>query len=76
MKEQDTGLLKLLGPLVGEANRLYGYDRGGVSIALNPVDVKIQKVGMLENPSVETSGLSDISSMLLLIHVPISITSM
>lgn len=43
MKEQ-AGLLKILGPLVGEANRLYGYDRDGVSIALNPVDARIDKV--------------------------------
>lgn len=44
MKEQDSGLLRVLGPLVGEANRLYGYDRDGVSVALNPVEGKISKV--------------------------------
>lgn len=44
MKEQDQGLLKLLGPLAGEANRLMGYDRNGVCVALNPVDSKIYEV--------------------------------
>lgn len=44
MKEQDAGLLKVLGPLAGDALRLSGYDKGGVSVALNPVDSKIFEV--------------------------------
>lgn len=43
MKDQDAGLLKILGPLAGEANRLSGYDKEGVSVALNPVDSKISE---------------------------------
>lgn len=46
MKEQDAGLLKILGPLAGDALRLSGYDKGGVSVALNPVDSKIYEVKM------------------------------
>eukprot|EP00752_Nemacystus_decipiens_P017767 g15929.t1 len=45
MKEQDAGLLKILGPLAGEALRLSGYDKNGVSVALNPVDAKIYEGG-------------------------------
>lgn len=45
MKEQDAGLLKILGPLAGEALRLSGYDKNGVSVALNPVDSRISEVG-------------------------------
>lgn len=44
MKEQDSGLLRVLGPLVGEANRLYGYDQDGVSVVLNRVEGKASKV--------------------------------
>lgn len=44
MKEQDAGLLKILGPLAGDALRLSGYDKGGVSVALNPTDSKIFEV--------------------------------
>lgn len=44
MKEQDAGLLKILGPLAGDALRLSGYDGNGVSVALNPVDSKIYEV--------------------------------
>lgn len=44
MKEQDAGLLKVLGPLAGDALRLSGYDKNGVSVALNPVDAKIYEV--------------------------------
>lgn len=44
MKEQDAGLLKVLGPLAGDAVRLSGYDKSGVSVALNPVDSKILEV--------------------------------
>ena len=44
MKDLDQGMLKLLGPLAGEANRLLGYDRDGVAVALNPVDSKIYEV--------------------------------
>ena len=46
MKEQDAGLLKVLGPLAGDALRLSGYDKNGVSVALNPVDSKIYEVGL------------------------------
>ncbi|CAM9272067.1 unnamed protein product [Ectocarpus sp. 13 AM-2016] len=45
MKEQDAGLLKVLGPLAGDALRLSGYDKAGVSVALNPVDSKIFEGG-------------------------------
>ena len=44
MKEQDAGLLKILGPLAGDALRLSGYDKNGVSVALNPVDAKMYEV--------------------------------
>ncbi len=46
MKEQDAGLLKILGPLAGEALRLSGYDKNGISVALNPVDSRISEVGL------------------------------
>ncbi|CAM9464285.1 unnamed protein product [Discosporangium mesarthrocarpum] len=41
MKEQGDSILKVLGPLAGEANRLSGYDAGGVSVALLPSESKI-----------------------------------
>lgn len=44
MKDQDAGLLKVLGPLAGEANRLSGYDKEGVSVCLNPVESRIYEV--------------------------------
>lgn len=44
MKEQSSGLLKLLGPLAGDSNRLSGYDSDGVSVALNPTDIKPRSV--------------------------------
>ena len=44
MKDQDAGLLKILGPLAGDAIRLSGYDRNGVSVALNPVKSRISEV--------------------------------
>lgn len=44
MKDQDAGLLKILGPLAGDANRLSGYDKNGVSVALNPVESRISEV--------------------------------
>lgn len=59
MKEQDAGLLKVLGPLAGDALRLSGYDKGGVSVALNPVDSKIFEVkqSLLKIPTLSSVRL-------------------
>eukprot|EP00903_Cladosiphon_okamuranus_P020987 g19279.t1 len=62
MKEQDAGLLKVLGPLAGDALRLSGYDKNGVSVALNPVDSKIFEGGTFGKLAVltkDTRALAD-----------------
>ncbi|CAN0109413.1 unnamed protein product, partial [Scytosiphon promiscuus] len=62
MKEQDAGLLKILGPLAGDALRLSGYDKGGVSVALNPIDSKIYEGGTFGKLAVltkDTKALAD-----------------
>lgn len=56
MKDQDAGLLKILGPLAGDANRLSGYDRNGVSVALNPVETKISEGGIFGKLAILTSN--------------------
>ncbi|CAM9389583.1 unnamed protein product [Ascophyllum nodosum] len=62
MKDLDQGMLKLLGPLAGEANRLLGYDRDGVAVALNPVDSKIYEGGRFGKLAVLTKDTAAVAA--------------